>query len=120
MQLDLLPDSVSAGWYIAETYLFMGEDWLWFNDADAREPDWTTDSYDVITRSLQDGFPSRVLIDTLISDLGTDCFYLAVKARLEHQNENVNSYPRAYINETGIFLATIWGRQVCLEPCEGP
>ena len=120
VQLDVLQDSVNAGWYIAETYLFIGEDWLWFNNNTAREPDWTTDSFGVIQRSVQDGYPTKIILDTTISELELDCFYLAVKTRMEHQDTDAKFYPRGYINESGIFLATIWGRQLCLETCTTP
>ena len=120
VQYDIHPDSVSAGWYIAETYLFIGGEWLWFNGTEPKEPDWTTDYYSVISRDVHAGYASRVILDIRIEDLELDCFYLGVKARLEHQYTDENAYPRAYINKTGSFLEKLWGTSFCLEPCEVP
>ena len=118
VQYDILPDSVSAGWYIAETYLYVGGEWFWFNNTSPREPDWTTDQYNIIRRDVHEGTPSRIILGTSLNDLGQDCTYLAAKARIEHRDGDHKAYPRAYLNKTGTYLEKTWGDVLCIEPCD--
>jgi hypothetical protein len=122
IQFDLLEDIANAGWYINQTYLYIGSSIDWeddgYDDDDGNDIDWTTT--DIVTH---DGQPTTVVRTVPIEEwMIKNCFYLAVKTKLFNVDRDTYPHsrlPRAFLNLSD-RLDDIWLEKLCLDECDYP